>query len=212
MKTDSARFLTSAKDLDACPATSLPEIAFIGRSNVGKSSLVNMLTKQKDLAKVSSKPGKTRLINFFSMDGHWHLVDLPGYGFAKGPKGERSQFNLAVGGYLSGRKNLIHIFVLIDARCEPMEIDLEFLSWLQERESPYSIVFTKTDEISSEKWGRHIDVYSETLAALGLEVPTMIACSSKERAGRGELLQYIQKLLPKRKKKVKSGIQLGWMK
>lgn len=212
MKTDSARFLTSAKNLRDCPRTSIPEIAFIGRSNVGKSSLVNMLTKQRDLAKVSKRPGKTRLINFFSMDGSWNLVDLPGYGFASGPKGERAQFNQAVGDYLSGRKGLTHIFVLIDSRSEPSEVDLEFISWVQERDADYSIIFTKTDEVSQDKWSRHIEIYTETMEALGLEVPTMIACSSKDRAGRGDLLQYIQKLLPKRKKKVKSGIQLGWMK
>ena len=213
MKIESARFLTSASDLAACPQSRLPEIAFIGRSNVGKSSLVNMLTKQKELAKVSKMPGKTKLINFFSMDGWWNLVDLPGYGFAKVAKGEQQRFNVSVADYLMGRTNLTQVFVLVDSRFEPMELDLEFLAWMQDCPAPHALVFTKTDEVSAEKWRRNMDVYEETLRALELRVPAMIPCSSKDRAGRGELLKHIESALPKKPRKgAKTGVSIGWMK
>ncbi len=213
MKIDSARFLTSAQDLASCPVTTIPEVAFIGRSNVGKSSLVNLLTKQKELAKVSAQPGKTRLINFYTINGAWNLVDLPGYGFAKVGKGEQDRFSETVSAYLMGRSNLKLVMALIDSRFEPMEIDLQFLAWAQELPAPHAIVFTKRDEVSREKGQRHVEVYTETLQALGLAVPPMIGCSAKERAGRGELIQFIEKTLPKAKKrKPGGGLSLGWMK
>lgn len=213
MKIGTAKFLASAKDLAGCPKGSLPEVAFIGRSNVGKSSLVNMLTKQKGLAKVSKKPGATKLINFFTMDGWWQLVDLPGYGFAKVSKSQKDQFGETVVEYLTGREQLKLICVLVDARNEPMEIDLGFLSWLQEYPVPHALVFTKTDQVSTDKWKRNMDVFAETLEAYDLKVPEMIPCSSVERAGRGVLLQHIQSVLPKRpKKKAGTGVQLNWLK
>ncbi|MDQ8203404.1 ribosome biogenesis GTP-binding protein YihA/YsxC [Pelagicoccus sp. SDUM812003] len=213
MKTIAARFLTSAKDLASCPPSKLPEVAFIGRSNVGKSSLVNTLTKQKDLAKVSKVPGKTKLINFFTMNGNWNLVDLPGYGFAKVGKGEEQSFNLAAGDYLTERPNLKLILTLVDSRFEPTEIDLAFINWLNEREKPYSLVFTKTDTLSKDAWQRNLAIYEETLEALEFPIPPMLPCSSKTAAGRGELIQYIESVLPKPKKKAKgSGVSLNWMK
>lgn len=212
MKISTARFITSAKGLEDCPPSLKPEFAFIGRSNVGKSSLVNMLTRQRDLAKVSNKPGKTKLINFFSMDDRWILVDLPGYGYAKVAKSEQSSFNESVSAYLAGRDNLKLIFVLIDSRYEPMELDLEFLTWLKECKSPHALVFTKTDLVSGEKWQRHVDVYTETLQALDLVVPPMLACSSKESKGRGELLSFIEERLPKKGAHKKGkGVSLGWL-
>jgi len=215
MRIESAEFLTSAKDLEACPRSALPEVAFIGRSNVGKSSLVNMLTKQKGLAKVSKKPGATKLINFFTMDKWWSLVDLPGYGFAKVAKGKQADFNLAVSEYLMGRTQLKLICALVDSRMEPTELDLGFFNWMQEQDCPvpHVIVFTKTDEVQEDVWRRNMAIYEETLDALGLKVPEMIPCSSVDRAGRGVLLQYIQGVLPKRRRKGSgTGVQLNWLK
>ncbi|EDY82065.1 GTPase, putative [Verrucomicrobiia bacterium DG1235] len=213
MKIESAEFLTSAKDLEDCPRSSLPEVAFIGRSNVGKSSLVNMLTKQKSLAKVSKKPGATKLLNFFTMNKWWNLVDLPGYGFAQVSKGKQVDFNEAVSGYLMGRTQLKLICALVDARNEPMELDLGFLNWLEDCPVPHVIVFTKTDEEQEDIWRRNMDIYQETLEALELRVPEMIPCSSVDRAGRGVLLQYIQGVLPKKPKKgTGTGVQLNWLK
>lgn len=214
MRIDNAEFWTSAKGLEDCPPSRQPEVAFIGRSNVGKSSLVNMLTKQKELAKVSKMPGKTKLINFFKMDDRWTLVDLPGYGFAKVAKGQQRGFNFAVGDYLQGRSNLKLILILVDSRFEPMEIDLEFIAWMQACEVPQALVFTKTDEVSASKWERHVAIYEETLSALELPAYDMIPCSSKDRAGRGALLNYIDGYLPKKsgKKGSRSGVSLRWMK
>lgn len=213
MKIGTAKFVTSSKDLAGCPRGNTPEVAFIGRSNVGKSSLVNMLTKQKGLAKVSKKPGATKLINFFSMDDWWHLVDLPGYGFAKVSRNQKDQFGDTVTEYLSGREQLKLICVLVDARNEPMEIDLGFLNWLEGCPAPHALVFTKTDQVSAERWKRNMAIFEETLQAYDLKVPEMIPCSSVERAGRGVLLQYIQTVLPKRaKKKAGTGVQLNWLK
>lgn len=180
---------------------------------MGKSSLVNMLTKQKGLAKVSKKPGATKLINFFTMNKWWNLVDLPGYGFAKVAKGKQSDFNIAVSEYLMGRSQLKLICVLVDSRLEPTEIDLGFFNWLEDCPVPHVVVFTKTDEVKTDVWQRNIEIYKETLEALELRVPDIIPCSSMDRAGRGVLLQYIQGALPKRSKKgTGTGVQLNWMK
>ena len=149
MKITSAEFHTSAPDLRSCPPPQRPEFAFIGRSNVGKSSLINLLVHRRDLAKTSSTPGKTRLINFFTINGRWSLVDLPGYGFAAGPKTERWHFGNAVATYLERRETLAQIFVLIDVRLPPQKIDLEFLGWLATKRDTFSIVFTKTDKLSA---------------------------------------------------------------
>lgn len=213
MKIESAEFLTSAKNLEDCPRSSLPEVAFIGRSNVGKSSLVNMLTKQKGLAKVSKKPGATKLLNFFTMNKWWNLVDLPGYGYAQVSKGKQSDFNIAVSEYLMGRSQLKLICTLVDARFEPTEIDLGFFNWLEDCPVPHVMVFTKTDEVQEDVWRRNMEIYRETLDALGLRSVEMIPCSSVERAGRGVLLQYIQGALPKKPKKGSgTGVQLNWLK
>lgn len=213
MNIESAEFLTSAKDLEDCPRSALPEVAFIGRSNVGKSSLVNMLTKQKGLAKVSKRPGATKLLNFFTMNKWWNLVDLPGYGYANLSKGKQSDFNEAVSSYLMGREQLKLICALVDARAEPIELDLGFLNWLEECPVPHVLVFTKTDEVKEEVWRRNMEVYRETLEALGLRMVEMIPCSSVDRAGRGVLLQYLQGALPNRaKKRSATGVQLSWMK
>ncbi len=213
MKIESAEFLTSAKDLEDCPRSSLPEVAFIGRSNVGKSSLVNMLTKQKGLAKVSKRPGATKLLNFFTMNKWWNLVDLPGYGYANVSKGKQADFNEAVSEYLMGRKQLKLICALVDARSEPIELDLGFLNWLEDCPVPHVIVFTKTDEVKEDEWKRNMEIYQETLNALELRMVEMIPCSSVERAGRGVLLQFIQGALPKKPKKGSgTGVQLNWLK
>ncbi len=213
MKIDAATFLTSAKGLEDCPRSTLPEVAFIGRSNVGKSSLVNMLAKQKGLAKVSKKPGATKLLNFFAMNGWWTLVDLPGYGFAQVSKGKQASFNQAVSEYLMGRKQLKLVCVLVDSRSEPLELDLAFLNWLEDCPAPHIIVFTKTDEVPEPTWQRNMDIYRETLAALELRVPDIVPSSSVDRSGRGVLIQRIQSFLPKRPRKgSSSSMQLNWLK
>ena len=213
MKIETGEFLTSAKDLAACRRSTLPEVAFIGRSNVGKSSLVNMLTKQRSLAKVSKKPGATKLLNFFTMNKWWNLIDLPGYGYAQVSKGKQSDFNEAVSEYLMGRPQLKLICALVDARSEPIELDLGFLNWLEDCPVPHVIVFTKTDEVKEDVWKRNMEIYKETLEALELRVVEMIPCSSVDRAGRGVLLQYIQSILPKKPKKgTGTGVQVNWMK
>jgi len=210
---ETAKFIGSARTLEECPPARRPEVALIGRSNVGKSSLVNLLTKQKGLARVSKKPGATRLINFFLMNEHWHLVDLPGYGFAKVSKEMQEGFGEAVTGYLAGRKGLELVCVLVDARYEPLELDLGFLNWLEGCPAKQALVFTKTDQAAPEHWRRNMEIYAETLDAHGLPVPEMIPCSASERAGRGALLQHISGVLPRPKRKGSgSGVQLGWMK
>ncbi len=151
MKIKSARFATSTTGVDNCPPAGLPEFAFIGRSNVGKSSLINLLCQQKALAKVSSSPGHTRTINFYVVNEEWVLVDLPGYGYAKAPKTERNRFNDFVADYLEFREGLTHVFVLIDSRHEPQRLDVEFTTWLVEKGVPFSLVFTKTDKVKAAR-------------------------------------------------------------
>ncbi len=159
MQIRSAIFQSSAPDLASCPESDRSEIAFIGRSNVGKSSLINMLTGQKGLAKVSATPGKTKLINFFLINDRWHLVDLPGYGYAKVSQRDRGTFSIAIAEYLEDRPNLQHVFVLIDSRLPPQAIDLEFLEWMTARARPFSLVFTKADKLKpnpAEAQHRHL--------------------------------------------------------
>ena len=157
MKIRSAEFITSAADVERCPPWGHPEVAFIGRSNVGKSSLINMLAHQRQLAKVSATPGKTQLLNFFLINNTWSLVDLPGYGYAKTAKSGKHEFNKLVADYLASRENLIHTFVLIDTRLEPQTIDLAFIEWLIGTPAPYSLVFTKADKQSPHKNRASID-------------------------------------------------------
>jgi len=195
MQIKSAKFFTSAKGASDCPTWELPEFAFIGRSNVGKSSVINMITSKKGLAKVSSTPGKTRMLNFFVMNENWSLVDLPGYGFAKGPRSEKIDFNEQVGNYIEQRTNLQMMFVLIDARREPQKIDIAFTSWLSATGVPFTLVFTKTDKQSAAKTTANAELFLETLTeAVGVD-PNAIASSSKTGDGRKEILAAIGQVL-----------------
>jgi len=216
MKIASAVFRQSAQGLDTCPPPRMPEFAFIGRSNVGKSSLINLLTGKKDLAKVSGTPGKTRLINFFEINGAWNLVDLPGYGYAKVARGDQLGFNRGAADYLMRRECIKQVFILVDARFETMPIDLEFIDWIRDRAAPFSVVFTKTDKVSKTQLDDNMRLFVENLEANALGAPKLFASSSKLRQGRGELLRCIESHLPKRKagarKKKKATVSLAWMK
>jgi GTP-binding protein len=192
MKFKSVRFALSAKDPAGCPDWDLPEIALIGRSNVGKSTLINLLTNKENLAKVSATPGKTQLINFFIIDEQWSLVDLPGYGFARVAEKQRMSFNQAVGDYLSTRENLSTVFVLIDARLSPQQIDLDFIDWLAGCEVPFSLIFTKTDKLSKGKTKANIEAFLQELDKFMPDRPGAFTSSTKEREGRMEILRYIR--------------------
>ena len=191
MQIKSAEFITSARALAECPAWAHPEFAFIGRSNVGKSSLINLLSNRHSLAKVSSTPGKTRLLNFFVMNGAWSLVDLPGYGFAKVARGEKFDFNEMAGDYLEERPNLRRVFVLIDSRHKPQRIDLDFLEWLGSTGRAFSIIFTKSDKQSPAKTKAAIALFLETLAPLVPTPPEALTSSVKTRDGRSAILHAI---------------------
>jgi GTP-binding protein len=196
MKIKSAVFEVSAPDLRSCPKWALPEFALIGRSNVGKSSLINLLTGQRTLALVSDTPGKTKLINFFVINGAWSLVDLPGYGYAEVGRQRRLEFNDAVADFLAGRRNLRGIFVLIDSRLPPQPIDLEFLGWLAETTAvPFTLVFTKTDKQSATKGRANVEAFLQALADSGIAVPDVLGSSAKTGEGRGELLDYLDGVL-----------------
>ncbi|MDP3849897.1 MAG: ribosome biogenesis GTP-binding protein YihA/YsxC [Luteolibacter sp.] len=191
MRIKSAEFVTSARSLAECPDWAYPEFAFIGRSNVGKSSLINLLAKRDALAKVSATPGKTRLLNFFLMNQAWALVDLPGYGFAKAAKSEKFDFNERAGDYLEHRPNLRRVFVLIDSRHEPQRIDLDFLAWLGGTGVPFSLVFTKTDKQSPSKTRANTALFLETLAPQVPAPPQVLASSAKSGDGRLDILRVI---------------------
>lgn len=193
MQIKKAEFITSASGLAECPTWAHPEFAFIGRSNVGKSSLINLLAMRHSLAKVSATPGKTRLINFFLMNGSWCLVDLPGYGFAKVGKSEKFDFNERAGDYLERRPNLRRVFVLIDSRIPPQQIDLDFIEWLAGTGVPYSLVFTKTDKQSAAKTGAAVALFFETLAPRVAELPDALTSSAKTRDGRAGILGVISR-------------------
>lgn len=195
MKIHSAEFELSAPDLDACPAWALPEFAFIGRSNVGKSSLINLLTERRELAMVSDTPGKTRLINFYVINGRWSLVDLPGYGYAHVRKTERTSFNVAVADFLEQRRNLARVFVLIDSRLPPQAIDLEFVQWLGRCRTPYSLIFTKSDKQSVTRSQANIALFTAQIAQWRLELPEIFLCSAKTKNGRMEILGSIEAAL-----------------
>lgn len=191
MKITSAEFETSAPNVADAPAADRPEFAFIGRSNVGKSSLINLLAQQKALARVSDLPGKTRLINFFMMNRKWRLVDLPGYGYAHVARAERFEFNLAVADYLEHRQTLLQTYLLIDSRIEPQKIDIDFIGWLVGAKVPFSLVFTKTDKQSANQTNNSIDRFKRTaLAGLGV-TPKCFLSSSKTKAGRNDILADI---------------------
>ncbi|GAB4379402.1 MAG: ribosome biogenesis GTP-binding protein YihA/YsxC [Salibacteraceae bacterium] len=186
-----AEFICSSATPAQCPDTQLPEFAFIGRSNVGKSSLINMLTQRKSLAKTSSTPGKTKLINHFLMDESWYLVDLPGYGYAKASKTDRKAYKKLIYGYFESRQNLVNAFVLIDCRHAPLPIDLEFLTWLGMNQIPLSIVFTKTDKLSSAQLNKNLLKYKQTLLQTWESLPPIFTSSASAGLGRQEILDYI---------------------
>ncbi|MBI5766534.1 MAG: YihA family ribosome biogenesis GTP-binding protein [Verrucomicrobia bacterium] len=190
-----AEFKTSAPGLDQCPDWQLPEFAFIGRSNVGKSSLVNVLAGRRELALVSNTPGKTKLLNFFVINGRWSLVDLPGYGYARVEKQVSAGFNQAVALYLARRTNLAHVFVLIDSRLPPQAIDLEFLEWLGQTAAPHSLVFTKADKQSPTATRANIAVFMAQLARMRSSPPETFVTSSKTNSGRAEILGHIAAIL-----------------
>ena len=192
MDIKSAEFIISNTDYLKCPDSKLPEYAFIGRSNVGKSSLINMLCNRKDLAMTSSKPGKTLLINHFLINNNWHLVDLPGYGFASTGKKMRESLQIIIEDYILNREQLTCLFVLIDCRHEPQKIDLEFMEWLGESDVPFSIVFTKLDKLSHVKGIEAIRAYKEKLSEQWEELPPIFLTSSDKFLGKEELLGYIE--------------------
>lgn len=192
MQVRSACFLKSAEKPSQCPPQGTPEFAFIGRSNVGKSSLINYITSQKGLAKVSGTPGKTKLINYFTVNDEWHLVDLPGYGYAKVSKDAKQGFSKIITAYLEARDELTCLFVLIDSRLEPQKIDLDFITLLGTHGIPFAIVFTKIDKIGPEVLKRNVTAYKEELLQYWEELPLMLYTSSSKRKGADELLAYIE--------------------
>ena len=192
MNIRSATFVMSNTDVGRCPAETIPEYAFIGRSNVGKSSLINMLAGRKSLAKTSGRPGKTQLINHFKINDNWFLVDLPGYGYARVSKKHKKTFQKYITDYFIKREQLLNAFVLIDIRHEPQEIDLSFMEWLGINQIPFSIVFTKADKLSNTVVARHVDNYlNAMLNGVWEELPNYFITSSAKGTGREELLAYI---------------------
>lgn len=192
MQIKSATYHISARDIKAAPEWGRPEFAFIGRSNVGKSSMINMLSNKKDLAKVSAKPGKTLLLNFFVMNETWSLVDLPGYGYAKVARSEKNRFNESVADYLATRENLRRVFALIDSRLPPQRIDLEFIHWLGESGVPFALVFTKADKQSPTKTRSSVDAFLNAMPEHLKGIPPVVVSSSKNRTGRVEILKLIE--------------------
>ena len=191
----SARFLVSNSTVDQCPKSSFPEYAFIGRSNVGKSSLINALTNNKKLAKTSGTPGKTKLINHFLINEAWHLVDLPGYGYAKISKQERNELKKLINGYFAKRKQLTNTFILIDSRHKPQGIDVDFINTLGAQQHPFSIVFTKIDKLSDAQRQKNLSVYKSHLLEQGWEsVPPLFESSAKTGEGKKEILSYIESI------------------
>lgn len=194
MKIKEAVFLVSNTDWQKCPAPDRPEYAFIGRSNVGKSSLINSLVRRKDLAKTSQTPGKTQLINHFSVDNSWYLVDLPGYGYAKLSKSEREKFEPMIFGYLENRPNLVCTFVLVDIRHDPMSIDLEFMTQLTEAGVPFYLVFTKADKLSKSQVEPKVKKYRDGFLQFFSEMPKYFVTSSVDGVGRDEIAEAIGEL------------------
>ena len=191
MEITNAEFVISNTDFRKCPATAFPEYAFIGRSNVGKSSLINMLTNHKGLAMTSARPGKTMLINHFLINKSWYLVDLPGYGYAKRDRKSQEQIQRIIESYILGREQMTCLFLLIDSRLEPQRIDLEFIEWLGENGIPFALVFTKADKLGTGKLKTNVQAYLEKLTEQWEELPPHFVTSSEDRTGRQELLDYI---------------------
>ena len=189
-----AEFVISNTDFRKCPDTGLPEYAFIGRSNVGKSSLINMLTGRNSLAKTSQTPGKTMLINHFIINKSWYIVDLPGYGYAQRGKKAQEQLREIIESYILGRTQMTNLFLLIDSRHAPQKIDLEFMEWLGENEVPFSIVFTKLDKLGVNAGKLKIEEYKKVLLERWEELPPIFATSSEDGRGRDEILDYIEQI------------------
>ena len=194
MKINKAEFVISNTDVRKAPQEPLPEYAFIGRSNVGKSSLINMLTNQKKLAKTSGTPGKTQLINHFKINDNWFLVDLPGYGYARTSKTTRKKFQKLITDYFEKRRNLVNAFVLVDVRHEPQKIDMEFMRWLGEHQIPFSIVFTKTDKLSSNELGKNLKKYKLKFLKKWETMPESFITSAVSKLGKDEIINYIERL------------------
>ena len=192
MKIKSADFVISNTDIDKCPKERIPEYAFIGRSNVGKSSLINMLTGRKSLAKTSGKPGKTQLINHFKINDNWFLVDLPGYGYAKVSKKNRSIFAKFIYEYLEKRENLICTFVLVDSRHEPQKIDMLFMEWLGQNQIPFVIIFTKMDKLSSSQLNKNTTKYKTEMLKTWEDIPQTFRSSAESGLGKSEILKFIE--------------------
>lgn len=194
MEITSAEFVISNTDVKKCPAGIFPEYAFIGRSNVGKSSLINMLTARKGLAMTSATPGKTMLINHFLINKNWHLVDLPGYGYARRGQKGKDQIRTIIEDYILEREQMTNLFVLIDSRLEPQNIDLEFMEWLGENGIPFSIIFTKADKLKGGRLKMNVNAYLRELSKQWEELPPYFISSSENRTGRTEILNYIENI------------------
>ncbi len=194
MKIKSAVFAISNTEHKKCPTGDLPEYAFIGRSNVGKSSLINMLTEQKKLAKTSGRPGKTQLINHFLINEEWYIVDLPGYGYAKVSKSSREKFEKFISEYLTQREQLLNVFVLLDSRLDPQQIDLEFMNWCGEKQIPFAMVFTKIDKLSSSALQKNMAKYKKEMQKYWEELPPVFTTSSESGFGREKILNYIEQI------------------
>lgn len=194
MEIKSATFVISNTDIRRCPQDGLPEYAFIGRSNVGKSSLINMLTRKPKLAMTSATPGKTMLINHFLINEKWYLVDLPGYGYASRGKDDRERLRRIIESYILGREQMTNLFLLIDSRHAPLDIDLEFIEWLGENEVPFSIVFTKADKLGPQRLRENVQAYLDKLSEQWEELPPHFVTSSEKGVGRDEILDYIAQI------------------
>ena len=194
MEIKNAEFTISAPTVSMCPADTKPEYAFIGRSNVGKSSLINMLCNNKKLAKTSATPGKTLLINHFVINKEWYLVDLPGYGFAKRSKTEIKKLDQMIRGYILQREQLVNVFVLVDIRLEPQKIDLEFINWLGESGIPFAIVFTKADKLNVTKTKASVALYEKTLSETWEELQRMFITSREKKTGKDDIINYIEEI------------------
>ncbi len=189
-----AKFIVSSSDVSQCPATAEREYAFIGRSNVGKSTLINCLCNNQKLAKASSTPGKTLLINHFLINNEWYIVDLPGYGYATASKTQRERLRTMIERYMLYREQLTNVFVLIDIRHEPQKIDVEFMQWLGENGIPFSIIFTKADKLSRTAAKRNIDAYMNVMEETWEELPPYFITSATEGTGKDEVIEYIEKI------------------